>query len=131
MGRFFALPEKIRFLIAGGWNTLVGYLLFMAIYALIGDAVHYLVVLVIAHLLAVMNAIVTLKYLVFRSAAAFWPEYVRGNVSYAGVLAINAGLLWVMVDFAHWPVLMAQAIAVVVVTIGSYFAHKYFTFAKR
>lgn len=57
----------IRYLLAGGWNTLFGIGVYALLFRLFGEAVNYLVLLIPANIIAVTGAFLTYKYIVFRT----------------------------------------------------------------
>ena len=59
--------EQVLYLVVGAWNTLFGYAIWALLQFLIGDRVHYLVVVLIAWPLAVLNAYFGYRWFVFRS----------------------------------------------------------------
>jgi putative flippase GtrA len=125
--------ERIRFLLVGGVNTIVGYLLFALFEVTIGRVVGYLVSLYLSYAIAVLLAFVLHRRFTFRVAGT-------GNVlvdlaRFAGVyvvaLAVNTVALPALVELARLPPLLAQAIVVVFTTVLSYVGHKLFSFRRR
>ena len=41
--------EQLRFLVVGAWNTAFGYGVFLTLYLLLQDAMHYLAIAVLAY----------------------------------------------------------------------------------
>lgn len=128
MALFFPDNEKHRFLLAGIYNTGFGYASFAALYAIFGQSVHYLLLALLAHPIAVTNAFLTHRFFVFRSRGNFWQEYLKFNVTYAGTLALGMTGLPLLVEVFHLHPLFAQIAIVAVTVCGSYVAHKHFTF---
>jgi putative flippase GtrA len=126
--RFFDLPEKARFLIVGGVNTLFSLLLFSALVWAASDYLHYQVILVITHVVCVTTSFVGMKWLVFRARGRVVYEYLRLHLVYLVVLAVNALCLYVFVEFLSIPVIPSQFIATAVIVIVSYVGSKYFAF---
>lgn len=124
----FLVNEKHRFLLAGIYNTGFGYASFAALYAMFGQSVHYLLLALAAHPIAVTNAFLTHRFFVFRSKGDFWPEYLRFNLTYVGTLLIGMTGLLLLVEIFKLHPLVAQVIIIAVTVCSSYFAHKHFTF---
>lgn len=120
--------EKYRFLIAGLYNTGFGYATFAAMYSLFGQSVHYLLLALAAHPIAVTNAFLTHRFFVFRSKGDFWREYLKFNVAYVGTLLAGMTGLLLLVEFFHLHPLIAQIAIIAITVCSSYFAHKHFTF---
>lgn len=123
--------EKLRYLAVGGWNTLAGCAIFALFYFLLADRMHYLAIAVLSHVVAVGNAWISYRRLVFRSRAPLLPEYLRFNVSSLTVLAANIALLWLLVDAAGLHPITSQVFAVVFTVIAGYLIHKRFSFRDR
>ena len=123
--------EKIRFLAVGAYNTLFGYVAFALLYTWLQNQLHYLVIAVIAHFVAVINAFFAHRILVFRAHGALLREFLRFNVTTLGNLAAGLALMALLVSFGGWHPLLAQAVVLAVTVVASYFVHKRYTFAQR
>jgi putative flippase GtrA len=127
-----ALPrptnEKFRYLLVGAWNTLVGYFVFFVLYLWLVPRYHYLVIAIASHFLAVLNAWVCYRWLVFRSSASLLVEYFRFNLTSALLLVSQLGILWLLSDGMRLHPLIAQGVAVICSVIMSYFMHKHVSF---
>lgn len=133
IGRWIALvvrSEKVRYLLVGGYNTLFGYALFVALVLGLGDWLHYLVVLVISHLIAVTNAYYAYRMFVFRDAATGLRSYFRFQSVYIATLGFNALALPLLVEVVHLGAILAQGIVTIFTVVVSYALHKRFSFAK-
>lgn len=120
----------VRFLIVGGFNTVFGYACFVALQQTLGARIHYLVVLLIAHVISVLLAFVLYRMVVFRVSGRILGDLWRFWSVYLAALAINLVALPLLVELGGLPVLLAQAM-VLVVTVGmSFFAHGRFSFYR-
>lgn len=125
--------ERIRFLVVGGINTVVGYGLFVLIQLTIGRWIGYLGSLYLSYLLGVTSAFFLHRRLTFRAHEAEgsqWLAFLRFASVYVVSLAINTIGLPLLVEFGRLPPIGAQAIMVVVTTLISYVGHKYFSFRR-
>ena len=113
--RFLALPEALRYLLAGGYNTAFGFGCFALLQWWLGGSVHYLVVLVLNFAISVGNSFLSMKYLVFRSQGPLLRDYLRTNLSYLILLGVNMALLAGLVDGAGMAVIWAQLVCTVLV----------------
>lgn len=124
------LPEKWRFILIGGYNTVFSYLLFCLLALSLGKHFHYLLILAITHFISVSNSFLSFKFLVFFSKKNPFHEYIKVNIVYLGYLIANAFLLYLFKDIFHTPILLAQLICVLTLVILVYFSHKYFSFKQ-
>jgi putative flippase GtrA len=120
--------EKLRYLGVGVWNTLFAYLAFAFVYMLLRDKVHYLVVSFLAHLLAVCNAFICQRWLVFQSRTHWLKAFLRFNV--AQLLVAGFGIVGValLVEVAGIRPLLAQLSVMTIAVVMSYFLSKHYAF---
>jgi putative flippase GtrA len=120
--------EQILYLVVGGWNTLFGYGIWALLQALLGDRLHYLVIVAIAWPIAVLNAYIGYRYVVFRSRGPILRELPRFSLVYAGTLVVNLLLLPVALTILPWNIYVIQALFTGVVVVASYLAHRFYSF---
>lgn len=125
--------ERVRFLIAGGINTVIGYGLFAFFELTFGEVIGYLGSLYASYLIAICIAYSLHRSFTFRVShkTQLLPEFLRFASVYVVALGINTLALPVLVEFGRLEPLAAQAIVVVVTTLLSYFGHKLFSFRQR
>ncbi len=128
--RFFRFPEKIRFLLVGGLNTGISYILFVALLLLVGEA-RYQMALALAWVLSSFISFTMQKIFVFQSKGAWIAEYIRCLATWAIAYTINAGVLELSVQYAELPPYAAQLFALAFTTILTYFLFKYFAFKPK
>ena len=124
------IPKKIRYLLAGGWNTAFGYSISTGFYYLFSKQVHIIVLLIVANILAISMAFLTYKLFVFKTRGNWWREYIRSYLVYGTTASIGIVMLWLMVDFAAIPFWIAQGGVIMITVIFSYIGHSRFTFKK-
>ena len=122
--------QRVAFLVVGGINTVVGLLAFAAFLVLLGQQ-RYLTVLVCAHVVSVLIAFVLYRFVVFRVKGHLLADLWRFETVYLSALAVNLVLLPLLVELAHLPVLLAQALIVVVTSVMSWLGHKNYSFRRR
>jgi putative flippase GtrA len=120
--------QVARFAMVGVVNTVFAFALFAGLQLTIGGRVHYLVVLVMSHIVSVLEAYVLQRWLVFRVSGRWWRDLARFWSVYLVALAVNLVALPLLVEIGHIPVLPAQAMVMAGVALGSYVAHRAFTF---
>lgn len=141
---FSNIPEKIRFLLVGGFNTTTSFLLYyIFLYITKG---REQVALLLMNLVNINISIATMRYYVFRSHGSFWLEYQKAFGSYIVLYFFNIGLLHffvsiirlkehlspenILYDVPNLNKAVAQICCICIVTIITFFVHKYFSFRK-
>lgn len=142
---FSKVPEKLRFLLVGGFNTTTSFLLYyMFLYFTNG---REQLALLLMNLVNINISIATMRYYVFRSKGSFWIEYQKAFGSYIALYFFNIGLLHFFVSIIRLkenissenilynvPNLnkaVAQICCIFITTIVTFFVHKYFSFRKK
>lgn len=126
---WFKLNQKIRFLLVGGFNTVLAYSLFALLFAVAG--LPYLWALVLQNIITINISIFTMRYYVFESRGNFLKEYCKSWGVYLWMFLFNSIALTFLVEVCHIYELWAQAIYLTVATIMTYLLHKYFSFYKK
>ena len=122
--------QLVRFAGVGVVNSLFGFGVFAGLQLTIGGRIHYLVILVISHVISVLEAYVLQRWLVFPVSGRWWRDLARFWSVYLVALAINLAALPLLVEVAHVSVLPAQAIVMLGVAMGTFVAHRSFTFRR-
>jgi putative flippase GtrA len=122
------LPEKIRFLLAGGFNTFTGYSVFLALHYMFSESWHYQHILVLTYILTSFCSFFTLKFFVFKAKGKWFYEYLRTLLSVSFIFFINAFSLYLLVEIFHIGVIVSQTVSIGITIVISYFAHKFFSF---
>ncbi|CAM3342563.1 GtrA family protein [Mycobacterium frederiksbergense] len=123
--------QRVAFLIVGGINTLVGTAWFFLFLKLLGPVVGYMVVLLCAHIAAILCAFILYRRFVFRVTGHVWRDLVRFEMVNLSALGVNLVTLPILVEFLHWPVFPAQCAIVVVYTAMAWFGHRDFSFRRK
>ena len=120
-------PEKIRYLLVGGYNTVVSY----ALYALfVWMDLHPQLALFLSFVVSSVNSYWTQKIYVFNTRGNVLREYICCLLGWGVSYLLNVGLLFVFLKLQMNPYL-AQFIALVLVTINSYLILKYIAFQNH
>lgn len=91
---WFSLPQAVRFIITGGYNTAVGYILFIAALYVCGKSqTGVQAALLISYILSSFNSYLAQKFLVFRTRGNYVKEYFKALSVWAAGYVINAVLL--------------------------------------
>ena len=81
--------EKLQYLVVGVFNTVFGYAVWAALYALLAPRVGYALVLVMSYAVAIANAYVWYRLIVFRSHDSVWRELPRFSAVYLATMVVN------------------------------------------
>ena len=120
----------VRFAIVGVVNSVFGFGVFAGLQFAVGGRVHYLVLLLISHVASVLEAYALQRWLVFRVSGRWWRDLARFWSVYLVALTINLIALPLLVEVVHMSVLPAQAMIMVLMAIGTFVAHRTFTFRR-
>lgn len=122
--------EFLRFVVVGVYNALFGLLVFAILQLTLHRYLHYLVILPMAHILAVSNAFIGHKFWTYRMDGHLLADYLRFNVSYLGLLIFGMISMPLLVEGARLQPITANAINLVIGAIASFFLHKYISFRR-
>jgi putative flippase GtrA len=122
--------QRVAFLLVGLANTVIGTAWFVIFQLLLQRWIGYMGVLLCAHVAAVLCAFVLYRTFVFVVHGHVLRDLVRFEVVNLTALGVNAVLLPLLVELAHWPVLVAQVSIVGVTVVVSFFGHRGFSFRR-
>ena len=128
---YFRRREQLLYLVIGGWNTVFGYAVWAVLQYLLGDHLHYLVVVLLAWPIAVLNAYLGYRYVVFRSREPVVREFLRFSLVYVATLVVNLALLPVALNVLPFNIYVVQALLTTVVVVSSYLSHRYYSFGGK
>jgi putative flippase GtrA len=128
---YFRRREQILYLVVGGWNTVFGYGVWAVLQYLLGSHVHYLVVIVMSWPLAVLNAYLGYRFVVFQSRGPLLTELPRFSLVYLASLLANLAMLPLALQVLPLNIYLIQALFTVAVVVVSYLGHKYFSFRRH
>jgi putative flippase GtrA len=129
--------RRVAFLVVGGINTVVGFGIFVACSATLGDFVDRrfgtiagtLVTIGLSHVLSVLFAFLMHRRLVFRVRGHVLRDFVRFETVYLTTFGINAVALTVLVELGLHRI-PAQAIVFLPTLLLNYVGHRYFSFRR-
>lgn len=127
---YFRRREQILYLVIGGWNTVVGYAVWAALQYLLGSQLHYLLIVLLSWPIAVLNAYLGYRLVVFRSRGSIIRELPRFSLVYLATLAANLALLPFALATLPFNIYMIQALLTAAVIVVSYIGHRYFSFGR-
>ena len=120
--------EKLQYLAVGAFNTAFGYAVWAALYALLSHRVGYAAILVASYVIAIANAYVWYRFVVFRSHDSVWRELPRFSGVYVSTMVANLIIFPIAVRRLAFNAYAIQAVFTLGVVVASYTAHKHFSF---
>ena len=134
---WFKFPQKLRFLLVGGFNTVFSYGVFFALYWLFSNLniwdfdkiVISNMALVVQYFITINLSFATMRYYVFQSHGNWKKELLKAWSVYVGLLFINAPVISFLIWLGIHP-LLAQALYLTFSTIITFLLHKYYSFRK-
>ena len=135
---WFHFPQKIRFLLVGGFNTVFAYLVLNLLNLLFGfvfkEVLSKIVIanmaLIIQYIITINVSFITMRYYVFQSHGNWRKEWLKAWSVYIFLYLINAPVLTFMMAILGWSAWVAQGIYLIVSTIITFLLHKYYSFKK-
>ena len=121
---------RVKFLLVGFLNTIVGLVIFTALYFVLNNQISYVIILLITQAFAVMFSHSTQRIWVWKSSESYVPEFVRFSASYVAIGLVNLLLLRIAVESMMYPVLSSQFAIGTVLTLVNYFVQKHWIFKK-
>lgn len=120
---------KVRFLLAGTFNTAIGLVIYPALYFLVAPLkLHYLTILLLGYMVTVTCSFLTHKFLVFRTSGNYLRESGKFLMLHLSYFLMNLAALPTLVEFAGMNPVWAQTLFAVLVVATSYFWHSHITF---
>ena len=123
--------QRVRFLMVGGTNTVVGFLLYSILWLTLGHVITYFGALYGSYALASVLAFFLYRRFVFHVSGNAWAMFLRFQSVYIVSLAINTLALPLLIEVLHWNPLVAQFAITLVTTMVSYIGHKFFSFRRK
>ena len=135
---WFRFPQKIRFLLVGGFNTVFAYLVLNLLNLSLGLYLKNIfspviianIALIIQYILTINVSFITMRYYVFQSHGKWYKEWVKAWSVYILLYLINAPVLTFLMVGLGLSTWSAQGIYLVFSTTITFLLHKYYSFKK-
>ena len=133
---WFRFPQKIRFLLVGGFNTVFAYLVLNFLNILfslllkntLSPVAIANLALIIQYILTINVSFITMRYYVFQSHGNWHKEWLKAWSVYIFLYLINAPVLTFMMAVLGWSTWLAQGVYLIFSTIVTFLLHKYYSF---
>jgi putative flippase GtrA len=120
--------HEVRYLLVAGTTTLF-YLALVGAGLLAG--LPYMLAIACAHAVTICAAFPAYRHLVFRSRRAWPADLWRFLSVWSGGMVAGFVATPLLVELAGMPPFAAQVLAIVVVAVSSYLAHRFWSFGHR
>jgi putative flippase GtrA len=128
---------KIKFILVGIWNTIFGYGIFIALDYLFEQyfsnrQLAYMLAMLIAQIVGIINAFIFHKYITFQSQARGKKnilEFAKFCLTYVVTFLLSLSLLPILVEMFTLQPRIAAIFIILICTIISYLGHKHFSFS--
>ncbi|MBO7244285.1 MAG: GtrA family protein [Alphaproteobacteria bacterium] len=125
--KWMQLPEKIRFLMVGGYNTAVSYIIYVL---LVFFGLGAQMALLLSFFISSINSYFSQKFFVFATKGNYLKEYSKCLSTWVGSYILNAILLFLLMK-TGLNAYIAEFIVLVILTVYSYVVLKYFAFKDK
>ena len=136
---WFKFPEKLRYLLVGGFNTVLAYSLLVfldftfekinsAIALNLSKEVVANIALIVQYIITINISFTTMRYYVFRSHGNWKKEWLKAWSVYIFIYMINAPIMTLLMYVFNLVTWQAQAIYLIFSTIVTFLLHKYYSF---
>jgi len=124
--------KKLRFLIAGVVNTLVGLSVYPILYFFLAPIGYgYIKVLLLAQIICITFSFISNKYFVFKTKGNLKKEYVKFFIFYGLYFLLNLLCLPFLVEVMKINPIISQTLFSVAIIASSYFWHNFITFKHQ
>lgn len=123
------LPDKLRFLLIGGVNAAISYVIFAIALYFLGDK-HYQACVILQWTISSVFSYLNQKFFVFCTLGNYLEEYLKCCSTWAVSYLLNVVILELLVRFAISNVYISQFISIFLVSVVTYVLFKYFAFKK-
>lgn len=118
--------QILRFIVAGGVNTVFGYLVYA--FGVVALDLSYFWAVVLSYVIGVTFSYAMFRAFVFTEGERGWKSYAKFIPTYVVLLVINIVALHILVDMAGWGKLVAQAVIVPGCAALSFIINRVFVF---
>lgn len=122
--------QQLRYLIVGGFNTLFGFGVFVALDLTTAQYIGHYVVLTVATVISITAAHACQRTWIWFSRAPYLRELTRFSSVYVVGYFLNLVLLYVAHGRFGAPVLPTQVAITGLLVLGAFLVHRFWTFAQ-
>lgn len=124
---WFKLSDKLRFLLVGGFNFVVSYIIYVICIFIFGKEL-YQAALALSWIISSVISFTTQRIFVFPVKGNLLKQYIKCCFTWVFSYLINSFLLWILVSKLFVNVFLGQIFAVSIAAIFTYIMFKLFAF---
>ncbi len=128
--KWCGIPDKIRFLLVGGYNAAFSYIVFAIAVFFIGKE-HYQLCVALQWIISSVFSFVNQKIFVFCTKGNWIKEYLKCCTTWVVSYLCNAFILELIVRYITKNVYVGQIVSIFLASIVTYVLFKYFAFRHR
>ena len=125
------LNQKIRYLLVGFYNTVLGYLLFLLIFYFFSSTINHSLLLGICHLIATTHNFFSYRTFVFKVKNITLRNYFKFNLVYLFTFILNLITFMILTKVMNWDLYLSQALIVILIAVLGYILNKYYSFSNK
>ena len=118
------------YIVTGFWNTLFGLGLYTLLLIIYGQK-HYLILGVLAHVIAVTNAFLCYKFFVFKTKGNFWKEYLKCHLVYVSGMLLGSAEMFICVSLLGFNAIYSNIIITCINIFINFIGQRYFSFSSK
>lgn len=128
--KWCTISDKIRFVLIGGCNAAISYIIFAIAIFLIGQE-HYQICVALQWILSSVISFVNQKVFVFCTKGNWVKEYLKCCTTWAVSYVVNAIILEIIVRFVTKNVYVGQFVSLFLASVCTYILFKYYAFKHK
>ena len=121
------LPDKLRFLLVGGYNAAFSYIIFAIALFILGQE-HYQICVALQWIISSVFSFINQKIFVFCTKGNWLKEYLKCCTTWLVSYFLNAVILELIVKYVSKNVYVDQLVSIFIVSVVTYVLFKYFAF---
>ncbi len=131
--------QKIKFLIVGSWNTLVGYCLFYFFYTLMEESFNekyqaYMIAIILSQFFGIVHSFFSHKYITFKSQKTgrhMFAEFFKFSFAYTGTFLLSIVLLPLITELLVIDPRISVIMVMAIIAVGSYLLNSKYVFLNE
>jgi len=125
------LNQKVRYVVTGSYNTLIGYFVFVLIFYHLSSTVNHYFLLGMCHLIGTTHNFFSYNFFVFKKNGLTLRNGFKFFLVYLSSFILNLLMFMVLTKIMNWNVYLSQALIILMIAVLGYFLNKYYSFSDN